>query len=247
MKKIIVANWKCNPTTLREAQTLFSAYKTIKSKHEMVVCPPACFLEEATLLLKGKQGVALGAQDCFWQEKGAFTGQVSALQLKSLGVKYVILGHSEKRALGDTDKVINLKLRIALKAGLKPILCLGETEKAKEQGKTFSLLRGQVKSCLLGVSRKELGQIILAYEPVWAIGSGIACQKDDVLTVVLFLRKFIAENYSKKASQEIKIIYGGSIISENVKDYLNNKWIDGLLLGGASLNKKELNEIVNLI
>ncbi|PIR90102.1 triose-phosphate isomerase [bacterium (Candidatus Gribaldobacteria) CG10_big_fil_rev_8_21_14_0_10_37_21] len=247
MKKIIVANWKCNPTTQQEAKKLFEAYKGLKSKHEMVVCPPACFLEEAALLLKGKQGVALGAQDCFWQEKGAFTGQVSALQLKSLGVKYVILGHSEKRVLGDTDKIVNQKLKVALKANLKPILCLGETKATREKGKTFELLRGQVKSCLLGVSKKELGQIILAYEPVWAIGSGVACKEDEVLTVILYLKKLIAENYSKKISQEIKIIYGGSVVSENAKEYLNNKWIDGLLLGGASLNKKELNEIVNLI
>ncbi|MDP2951001.1 MAG: triose-phosphate isomerase [bacterium] len=243
MKKIIVANWKCNPKTLKEAKSLFLAYRGIKSKHEIIVCPPVCFLETGDNLLKGKQGIALGAQDCFYQEEGAFTGQVSALQLKSLGVKYVILGHSEKRALGDTDKVINLKLQVALKDGLKPILCLGETKDAKEEGKTFSLLKGQLKNCLKGIAKNKISQIILAYEPVWAIGSGMACKGDEVLTVILYLKKLITETYSKRVSQEIKIIYGGSVVSESARDYLSNKWIDGLLLGGASLNKKELSKI----
>ncbi|MCG2690369.1 triose-phosphate isomerase [Candidatus Parcubacteria bacterium] len=246
MSKILIFNWKMNPRGLKEAKSLLLSYKGIKSKHEVVVCPSFCFLEEAASLLKGKQGIALGAQDCFWQEEGAFTGQVSALQLKSLGVKYIILGHSEKRSLGDTDKIINLKLQIALKAGLKPILCLGETKGAKEQGKTFTLLKGQLRSCLEGVVKNKISQIILAYEPVWAIGSGMACKGDDVLTVILYLKKLVAESYSKKASSEVKIVYGGSIISENAKEYLNNKWIDGLLVGGASLNKKEFNEIAKL-
>ena len=246
MPKILIFNWKMNPNGLKEAKGLLASYKAIKSKHEIIICPPFCFLEEATLLLKTRQGMALGAQDCFLKDGGAFTGQVSALQLKSLGVKYVILGHSEKRALGDTDKIINLKLRTALRAGLKPILCLGETKISKEKGKTFELLKGQVKNCLLGVSKKELGQIILAYEPVWAIGSGVACKEDEVLTVILYLKKLITENYSKKVSSEIRIIYGGSVSSENAKDYLNNKWINGLLIGGASLNKKELSKIIKL-
>jgi len=247
MKKVIVANLKCNPKTLKEASNLFLVYKKIKSQAKIIVCPPFCFLERAKEVFKQKPNFWLGAQDCFYQDRGAFTGQVSALQLKSVGVKYVILGHSEKRALGDTDKIINQKVKIALMAGLVPVLCLGETKKAREQGKTFDLLKSQIRACLQGIVKNKIDSIILAYEPVWAIGSGIAGELDDVLTAILYLRKLIAENYSKKISQDIKVIYGGSISSQNADTYFNNKWIDGLLVGGASLDIKEFSEIAKLI
>ena len=239
MKKIIVANWKCNPITLQEAQTLFLAYKKIKSKHEIVVCPPFCFLPLGS-------GLSLGAQDCFWENKGAFTGQVSPLQLKSLGVEYVILGHSEKRALAETNEIINKKLKVVLKAGLKPILCLGETQAERQEGKTFQVVETCLLVCLKGIAKNQLSRIILAYEPVWAVGSGKPCVADEALTMILFLRKLILKKYSKKLSHSMPILYGGSVDSQNTQEYLSSDWVGGLLVGSASLDPKEFTKIAKL-
>jgi triosephosphate isomerase len=232
--KLIVANWKCNPTTLKEANFLFNSirkglrnFKNI----EVVICPPFIYLP-----IVHRSPFKLGAQDCFWEEKGAFTSQISPLMLKDLGCEYVIIGHSERRALGETDEMINKKLKAVIKAKLRPILCIGETEKERKKGKTFQVLKSQIKKALSGISSFTVhrSKFIFAYEPVWAIGTGNPCQPKEAKEVLEFLRKKL---------KNIPILYGGSVNSKNAKDYIEVGF-NGLLVGGASLNPKEFIEIV---
>jgi len=241
MKKIIVANWKCNPITLKEAKFIFnSVRKGLRNNKnvEIVICPPFIYLP----LLKPKTytlNPKLGAQDCFWEEKGAFTSQISPLMLKDLGCEYIIIGHSERRALGETDEMINKKLKAAIKAKLKPILCIGETEKERKKGKTFQVLKNQIKKALSGISSLTVhrSKFIFAYEPVWAIGTGNPCRPEMAKEVLEFL---------KKKLKNIPILYGGSVSSKNAKDYIEVGF-EGLLVGGASLNPKEFVKIIKSI
>lgn len=219
MKYLVVANWKMNPPTLKGAKLLFDSVKkgvkNVKSV-EVVICPPFVYLKE--LRIKNKElRIKLGAQDCFWQEKGPFTGEISPLMLKDLGVKYVIIGHSERRALGETDEMINKKLKSVLSAKLTPILC-------------FENLT-QVRNGLKGISKK----VILAYEPIWAIGTGKPCPPEKAKKI-------------RKTLKEFKmVLYGGSVNSQNAKDYIKKAGFQGLLVGGASLNPKEFIKIIKTV
>lgn len=209
VKKLIIANWKMNPETLIKAKRLFNAVKKTKA----IICPPFPYLSVFKYNF-------LCAQDCHWEESGAFTGEVSPKRLKNLGVKYVIIGHSERRALGETEEIIEKKLKAALKAGLIPILCVGE--KKGENAK--KVINKQLKKNLKGV--------IIAYEPVWAIGTGNFCSANKANKV----REFIKEKLDNK------ILYGGSVNSKIAKDYLKIGF-DGLLVGGASLDAEEFRKI----
>jgi triosephosphate isomerase len=237
MKLLIVANWKMNPENLKKAKLLFMEFKKgMKDVRnvEVVICPPFVYLSE--LIASKSCDLKFGAQDCFWEEKGAFTGEISPKMLKDLGVEYVIVGHSERRKiLGETDEMINKKLKAAIKAKLKPILCIGETEKERTSGKTFQVLKNQLKKALNGTSNVKLqtSNLIIAYEPVWAIGTGNPCKPEDAKEVLLFLRKIL----------KFPILYGGSVNSKNAKDYIKIGF-DGLLVGGASLDPKEFIEII---
>ena len=217
MKPLIVANWKCNPTTLEEAKKIFK--KANFPGAEVVICPPFIYLSSLG---------AKGAQDCFWEEKGAYTGEISPKMLRDLGVEYVIIGHSERRVLGETDEIINKKVKAALKAGLKPILCIGE-KKGQDAKK---IVNDQLKKDLKGIIKKDLKKIIVAYEPVWAIGTGNFCSAVKAGKI----RKFIKEKINNT------VLYGGSVNSKIAKDYLKTGF-DGLLVGGASLNAKEFRKI----
>lgn len=242
MKKLIVGNWKMNPENLAKAQNLFNVIlsrvkreKKIFQNSEIIICPPFIFLP--ILLDRNKNSLLkIGAQNCFWEEKGAFTGEISPKALESLGVKYIILGHSERRRiLGETDEMINKKLRAALKNNLQPILCIGEREKEKKSGKTNFILKNQLKKGLNEILKKsQLLKIIIAYEPAWAIGTGTPCSPKDAKKILIFLKKYFPQN---------KILYGGSVNSENSNNYLKLGF-DGLLVGGASLNKDEFWNIV---
>jgi len=232
-----------NPPTLAEAKKLFNLVKRgigkIK-KVKVVICPPFVYLP----ILK-KSNLALGAQNCFWEEKGAFTGEVSAKMLKDSGCRYVILGHSERRRrFGETDEIINKKIRAAIKAKIKPIFCIGETSKERERGKTEKVIKLQLEKGLKGIKKTEIKNLVLAYEPVWAIGTGKACSAEEAQTMSLFLRKIIAKLYSLAASRNLPILYGGSVNSKNAKDYIVEARMDGLLIGGASLVAKEFIKIV---
>jgi triosephosphate isomerase len=248
MKKIIVANWKMNPQSLAEAKKLFNVVKnwikrhsSILQKVRIIICPPFVYLSNFTPLISDLQHrtsiISLGAQNLFWEEKGAFTGEISSKMLKNLGVEYVIVGHSERRKiLREDDEMINKKLKSALKEKLKPILCIGETEKEKKEGKTFEILKSQLSKALHSLNFQLSNKLILAYEPVWAIGTGNPCHPEEAKKVLYFLKKIV----------RLPILYGGSVNSKVAKDYIEVGF-DGLLVGGASLNDKEFIEIIKSV
>jgi len=219
MKKIIIANWKCNPATLAEAEKLFNKVKKTKA----VICPPFLYLS----MFKGTE---LGAQDCHWEQSGAFTGEVSPLMLKDSGIRYVIIGHSERRIhFKETDEMINKKLKAALKNDLIPILCIGE----KKGEIVEKVISSQLKKDLKGISKDDLKKIIIAYEPVWAIGTGDFCKPNKAKKALDFIKNKI----------NTRILYGGSVNSKISKSYIDVGF-DGLLVGGASLDAQEFIKIV---
>lgn len=248
MKSLIVANWKCNPETLKEAEILIASVKRgikgIKNT-EVIVCPPFLYF-----LSPGFQmpGFKLGAQNCFWEQKGPYTGEISPGQLKNLGCSYVIVGHSERRAyLGETDAKANKKLKAALEQKLNPILCVGETEKQRKLGTTENVLKRQVLSALKGISAAKAALITVAYEPVWAIGTGNACGFEEAKEASRLIRKVIAGLYGKELADEIRIVYGGSVNGKNAAGYIKKSLVQGLLVGGASLDPKEFIKIVKSV
>jgi len=227
MKKLIIANWKLNPTTLKDAQKL-AASISVKAKNKVVLCPPTVYLSRIDY-------PNLGAQDCFWQDKGPFTGQVSPIQLQSMGIKYCIVGHSEKRAVGDTDEMVNLKLKTLIQNGLTSILCVGfGTTVEQDDLEVTDVLKNQLDADLAGV---DSSKIIVAYEPVWAIGTGKNATPEHAEKVAIFVKtKYGAP----------KVLYGGSVNAGNAKEFLDQPNIGGLLVGGASLIAKDFNQIINL-
>lgn len=214
-----------------------------RNKAEVVVCPPLVYLSA----LKKNLPFKLGAQDCFWEEKGAFTGEVSPVMLRDLKVRYVIVGHSERRLLrGESDEMVSQKLRAVLKAGLSPIFCIGETAEEREKGMAFKLLEKQIRQGLKKVLKSQIEKVVIAYEPIWAIGSGKPCSPDDALTAALFIRKMLGKVFSKKAAKNIRVLYGGSVNPQNAASYLTGNWVQGLLVGGTSLEPREFLEIVRI-
>lgn len=255
MKPLIVANWKMNPQTLKEAEWLFNLVKRgvagIK-KAEVVICPPLLYLFPLAerFVIRRNIKIGVGAQDVFWEEKGAFTGEISPPMLKNLGVKYVIIGHSERRRhLSETDEMINKKIKAVLRAKLTPILCIGETQEEKEKGETENILQNQITCALRNVSGFSLQNLrfIIAYEPVWAIGTGNPCDTEEAQKMSLLIRKIISKIYSHKLTQNIKILYGGSVNSKNAGGYVKEAGLQGLLVGGASLDAQEFVGIVKSV
>ena len=235
MNKLIVGNWKCNPTTLKEAKKLFDAVKKFHPKNaEVVICPPFVYLSQL-------KGLTLGAQNVFYQEKGAFTGEVSPAMLKDFKIPYVIIGHSERRKhFGETDELISKKIKAAVQAGLKVIFCIGENEGDEKQ----TVIEKQITEGLKNISSKELKQITIAYEPVWAIGTGKNCSVDETLKSVLLIKKNILNLYTRQLSDTIKVLYGGSVTEQNAGSYIKEAGVHGLLVGGASLRAEEFIKIV---
>lgn len=255
IKPLIIANWKLNPASLKGAKLLFdSVGRGIKNvKHtEVVICPPFVYLPVLNAssfapTSRSFGGLVLGSQDVFWEGKGAFTGEISPLMLKDLGCQYVIIGHSERRRhLKETDEMINKKIKAVLEAKLNPILCIGETEKERNKGKTSVVLRKQLCSALKNVpcSLFSASYFVIAYEPIWAIGTGKACLPEEGKKANVFIRKVILQIYNPKIAENIRILYGGSVNSQNARAYLEEAGLNGLLVGGASLNAKEFVEIV---
>jgi len=230
MKKLIVANWKCNPTTLKEAKLLFNSVKNgvknIKNV-EVVICPPFIYLSNIQHL---KSDIQFGAQDCFWEQNGAFTGEISPSMLKDLGVDYVIIGHSERRKYQqEKDSMIYKKIEAALKRGLKPILCIDKTSQIRK-------LQRSVKMNEVHRLKKDFWGAIIAYEPLFAIGTGKPCSVDKAKKMRIAIKK--------KLNKNIPILYGGSVDSQNARDYVKKAGFQGLLVGGASLNAQEFIKIV---
>ena len=245
--KIIIGNWKMNPLTIKEAEKSFEDIKKSVSyvrKTTIVICPPLLYLEK---LKKISRKINLGAQDAFWGDVGAFTGEVSAEMLYNAGIKYVILGHSERRTLGETNELVNKKIKGSLSAGLTPVLCVGESMR-DENHSYFNLVKTQLEECLNGVKKTFASKIIIAYEPIWAISSTLNrhdATSADSREMAIFIRKVLYDKFGAEASR-IRIIYGGSVNEKDALDFLNNGGVDGLLSGRASLNAKKFAEIVKI-
>lgn len=246
MKNLIIANWKMNPINLAEAKKLFSAVKKIKVKGvEVVICPPFVYLP--AIALSGG-GFTLGAQNCFWENDGAFTGEVSPAMLKYLGVGHVIIGHSERRIyLKETDIEINKKIKKCLENNLKVVLCIGETKVEWEAHQKPEVLENQVTLGLAGITKDEMKNVVIAYEPVWAVGTGNNCSVDEAMSSIMFVRKVLTELYTREIATNTKIIYGGSVKSINSADYIKSSGANGLLVGGSSLNIEEFTEIIKSV
>jgi triosephosphate isomerase len=211
---------------------------------DLAVCPPFCYLEAVGKALVGSK-VALGAQNVYFEKNGAFTGEISTSMLLDLGCRYVILGHSERRhILGECDKFINQKVQAALAAGLAPIVCVGELLSEREAGKTTAVIRAQIDGSLAGLSAEQMKKIVIAYEPVWAIGTGKVATPAQAEQVHLDLRKIITERYNEEIAQSIVIQYGGSVKPDNAAELLGQPDIDGALVGGAALKVDQFMGIV---
>ncbi|MBZ1356178.1 MAG: triose-phosphate isomerase [Candidatus Nealsonbacteria bacterium] len=231
MRKIIIANWKMNPSTLDQSLKLA---KSIGFDSRVVICPPFPYLNQLKNL-----GVSIGAQDSFWEREGAFTGEVSPVMLKKIGCKYIIIGHSERRwVLSETNDIINKKIKACLAEGLKVIFCIGEKEEERKRGKEFDVLKSQIKEGLKGILIDDYSKIVIAYEPVWAIGTGNACSPDEAEEMRVFIKKMFGD---------LAVLYGGSVNALNAGDYIDKASFDGLLIGGASLKTVEFKSILKKI
>jgi triosephosphate isomerase len=236
-KKIIAGNWKMN-MNLHQSQKLISEIINglrKNDKAEVIVCPPFTSLSEVSNLLKGTQ-IKLGAQNMYYEESGAYTGEISADMLKSVGCEYVILGHSERRVIfNESDELINKKILAALSKGLKPIFCVGELLEQRESGNTMQVVSRQVEKGLEGVTPAQMKNIIIAYEPVWAIGTGKTATPEQAQEVHFFIRELVAKKFSTTVAENLIIQYGGSVKPDNSGELLAQKDIDGALVGGACL------------
>lgn len=244
-KKVIAGNWKMNKSPV-DVETFMKKFPTLvkDSDAEVVLCVPYVDLK-TTIDLASGTNVKIGAQNMHYEEKGAFTGEISPKMLKDIGVEYVIIGHSERREYyNETDESVNKKLKAAFQYGLKPILCVGETLSQREDGITKSFVTTQVEKALEGLSNEQVSSMIIAYEPIWAIGTGKTASKEDANEVCGWIREKVRELYGDVADAII-IQYGGSVKSSNAKDLFGMSDIDGGLVGGASLDSEEFAKIVN--
>lgn len=211
---------------------------------DIVVCPPFTVLSAVEEVIRDSQ-IKLGAQDMHWEDKGAFTGEVSPLMLKDLGVKYVIIGHSERRQFfGETNETVNKKVKAALRHKLIPIVCVGETLEERKGGKTFEVVKDHVKYGLEGVLLENPLDLVIAYEPVWAIGTGVNATSSQAEEVHSYIREILAEMLGKEIAEEVRIQYGGSVKPENIEELIKEKDIDGALVGGASLELVSFSKII---
>ncbi|MTH53800.1 triose-phosphate isomerase [Bacillus mangrovi] len=245
-KPIIAGNWKMNKT-LAEAKSFAEEVKgqvPSSSQADAIVCSPALFLERLVDAAKGTD-LKIGAQNMHFEENGAFTGEISPAALKDLGVDYVVLGHSERREMfAETDETVNKKTLAAFKHGLTPIVCCGETLEERESGKTNDLVGNQVKAALEGLSEDQVKQTVIAYEPIWAIGTGKSSTAEDANEVCAHIRKVVAEQFSQVAADAVRIQYGGSVKPANIKEYMAQSDIDGALVGGASLEAQSFLQLL---
>lgn len=245
-KPVIVGNWKMNKTP-SEARALLEEVKALDLDEnvEKGFCVPAIDLLVAQEVLEGTD-INYGAENMYYEESGAFTGEISPLMLKDVNAKYVIIGHSERREyFKECDCLVNKKVKAALAHDLVPILCVGETLEEREENKQEEKVKDQLTKNLKDVSEADIEKVIIAYEPIWAIGTGKTASAEDADDMCAFIRNFIKETYSEEASQKIRIQYGGSMKPENVKELLAKENIDGGLIGGASLKASDFEQLVN--
>ena len=247
---LVAGNWKMNNThheAIKLVQQLgYELAGHDYSQVEVAVCPPFTSLRTVqTLIEADRLEFALGAQNMHYEPSGAYTGEVSAGMLKALRVKYVILGHSERRELfGETDEGVNRKVKVAFQNELLPIMCCGETEEEREAGQTESKVDRQVREGLVGLKPEQLRETVVAYEPIWAIGTGKTATPDDAQQTISYIRKVIAKEFSQEVSDDVRILYGGSVKAGNARALLGQPDVDGALVGGASLDAAEFAAIV---
>jgi len=247
MRKIIIAgNWKMNKT-LSESIELSNLIKRSlydMTEIEVVLCPPYTSLADVSEVIRDS-AVKLGAQDVHWEKEGAFTGEVSCSMLKSVGCEYVIIGHSERRQFfGETNETVNKKAKAALAAGLKPIVCVGEKLEERKSGKTFDVVKDHVENSLAGLSKDEMLKVVIAYEPVWAIGTGVNATKEQAEEVYAYIRQLLKKMYDDGIAKSVRIQYGGSVKPDNISQLIGQEDVDGALVGGASLKADSFIEIV---
>ncbi|MBE5819608.1 MAG: triose-phosphate isomerase [Clostridiales bacterium] len=245
-KKVIAGNWKMNKLPNEAISFIEELENYVKdSENEVVICAPYTDLFYALNMAQGTN-IKIGAQNMNWEEKGAYTGEVSGEMLKSIGVEYVIIGHSERRAYyNETDETVNKKLKKALSLELKPIVCIGESLEQRESGDAKTIVTTQTKLALEGLTNKEVEDTIIAYEPIWAIGTGKTATKEDANETIKWIREEVAKNYGEEVASKVIIQYGGSVKSSNAKELFEMSDIDGGLVGGASLVAEEFAKIVN--
>ncbi len=246
-KPIIAGNWKMNKTP-EEAAALVNELKPLvkDAKCDVVVCVPAVCFSAVKPLLKRGCNIKLGAQNVHFAEKGAYTGELSCDMLKACGVEYVIIGHSERRQyFGETDKTVNQRTVAAIRAGLKPIVCVGENQQEREAGYTDTLVAYQTLMALTGLTNAEVEGTVIAYEPVWAIGTGLTATDEQANETSGVIRAAIAGKYGKRTASRVRIQYGGSMKPSNVKGLMAQPEIDGGLIGGASLKAVDFSQVVN--
>jgi len=248
--RLVVANWKMNPSTLREAKKLFEGTQKGVSRLrnvDTVVCPPTVFLADVAKARKGTK-IGLGVQDVFHTESGAYTGQTSPQMLAGYKATYAIVGHSERRALGETSELVGRKARYAIEEGITTIVCVGESER-NEDGTYYFFIREELEAVFAGLGRSELKRLVIAYEPIWAIGKTAteAMQPRQLNEMVLFIKKLLIERFGRKPASNVRILYGGSVKADNAEEIVRAGGVDGLLVGSASLDAKEFTNIVKAV
>jgi len=247
MRRLIIAgNWKMY-RTIDESIELVNLLKRSLvdiAEIEIVVCPPFTSLSDVREAIMDTN-IRLGAQDCYWEKEGAFTGEISCAMLKSAGCAYVIIGHSERRQyFGETNETVNKKVKAALREGLKPIVCVGERLEERKANRTFDVVKDHVTNSLAGLTRDEIAKTVIAYEPVWAIGTGLTATKEQAEEVHKYIRELLKKMYDAELANAVRIQYGGSVKPENIKELILQEDVDGALVGGASLKADQFSQII---
>ncbi len=248
-QKIVAGNWKMN-LEYNEGLTIFSEVINMVNDEVMgnqtaIVCCPYTYLYSLSQLVKGHAKISVGAQNCHQEEAGAFTGEISAKMIRSVGVQYVILGHSERRQyFGETNELLAKKADVVLGNSLKPIFCIGETLEERESDHYFEVIKTQLKEGIFHLSNEQFAQVVIAYEPVWAIGTGKTASAEQAQEIHAFIRNEIADNYNQEIADGTSILYGGSCNTKNANELFSQPDIDGGLIGGASLKSRDFVDII---
>lgn len=243
-RPFIAGNWKMHKT-ISETIDFINQLNNLDlpADKDILICPPFTALNKAQKLVNGTK-IKLGAQNMHFEENGAFTGEISPLMLKDIGCEYVIIGHSERRHIfGEDNALINNKVKSALEHNIKPVLCIGEKTEQRKAGKTKDVVKNQLLECLEDIH--NITKITIAYEPVWAIGTGVNATPEQAEEVHAYIRSLIAERYNKEAASALRILYGGSVKPENVKAIMAQENVDGVLVGGASLHAEKFFKLIN--
>lgn len=246
-KSLIAGNWKMHMSVMEGCQLATELMALCKKydDREVLIAPPYTILSEVAHVVQDSD-ILVSSQNIAWEEKGAFTGEISPTMLQDAGGNWAIVGHSERRQIFfETDELINTRLKGALQFGIKTILCIGETLEERESDKTFAVLEEQVRKGLAGVTSEQMADIVIAYEPVWAIGTGKTASSEQAQDVHSFLRKLILEMYEKNVADALRILYGGSVKPANVDELMSQEDIDGALVGGAALDSESFGRIIN--